>query len=579
MMRQRTVLLTAAMGAGLLALSPAWAAKDINLRATWDHAEQSAAPKTPVTPRDTSEDLIAADFESGMPATWFLDTANGSPGWQADIAANASSQFMPFPDHTTFAYVNSDGAGDGVTMDDMMMTDLFDIPEGVDCFLQFETLWNEGGTGDYQGFGEVLFASDGGDFVQIYDMNANGDVLAWDQVLIDLSEFAGSNFCQVAFHYWDDGNWSYGWGVDDVLLFTATGDEFPPEITAAPMYNHLDINAGIHLMADIVDPSDIMSAQIHYRMGGGEFMPVDMLPVAGDTWEGTIPGIGGPAIVEWKIVATDFSENENTAETESYYTEVSNEAWLHNDLIGDTSNGVGSPASPWECAVFFDPGVYPITLSEIEIGGFNNDVTDPDVTIDLRIWDDNAGEPGTVLFSSDGVTHPNADFGVFDVDPAIEVTGPFYVGCSVIANHRVYVDQPGYFWPGVNMLNIDGGGWDVMEDYEIEDNFMVHVFGTYDIDVDVEPTEILPRSMQLSGSYPNPFNPSTEIAFELASNQHVRLNIYNLNGELVEQLHNGMLPAGANQLTWNAEGLASGMYLAVLSNGVQQETIKLSLVR
>jgi hypothetical protein len=70
----------------------------------------------------------------------------------------------------------------------------------------------------------------------------------------------------------------------------------------------------------------------------------------------------------------------------------------------------------------------------------------------------------------------------------------------------------------------------------------------------------------LNGAYPNPFNPSTSIAFSLARAGHARLDVYTVDGRHVATLVDGALPAGPQAVTWqgdDAEGraVASGTYL------------------
>ena len=70
-----------------------------------------------------------------------------------------------------------------------------------------------------------------------------------------------------------------------------------------------------------------------------------------------------------------------------------------------------------------------------------------------------------------------------------------------------------------------------------------------------------PRSsFVLDQNYPNPFNPSTSIRFSLPSESHVRLAIYNLLGQTIVELQNGVLHAGNYERTWKAN-VASGLYL------------------
>jgi hypothetical protein len=61
-------------------------------------------------------------------------------------------------------------------------------------------------------------------------------------------------------------------------------------------------------------------------------------------------------------------------------------------------------------------------------------------------------------------------------------------------------------------------------------------------------------------NYPNPFNPSTTIRYQLPAQSHVTLEIFNVLGEKVAQLVNGLQAAGSHQQTFNGASYASGMY-------------------
>lgn len=72
-------------------------------------------------------------------------------------------------------------------------------------------------------------------------------------------------------------------------------------------------------------------------------------------------------------------------------------------------------------------------------------------------------------------------------------------------------------------------------------------------------------SFKLYGNYPNPFNPSTVIRFEIPERQQVTINIFNALGETVKELYEGELPKGVNEITWFAvdkfsSAVPSGVY-------------------
>ncbi|MDH3267971.1 MAG: T9SS type A sorting domain-containing protein [Ignavibacteria bacterium] len=74
--------------------------------------------------------------------------------------------------------------------------------------------------------------------------------------------------------------------------------------------------------------------------------------------------------------------------------------------------------------------------------------------------------------------------------------------------------------------------------------------------------ELLPTVYALEQNYPNPFNPSTTIEFSLPEDvSNVKLSIYNALGERVAELVNSSLTAGKYQYQWNAQNVATGMYI------------------
>jgi hypothetical protein len=77
---------------------------------------------------------------------------------------------------------------------------------------------------------------------------------------------------------------------------------------------------------------------------------------------------------------------------------------------------------------------------------------------------------------------------------------------------------------------------------------------------EIEPR--LPQQITLLQNYPNPFNAATTIRYSLPYKSVVSLSIYNLLGQQVETLFEGVQNPGEHELTWDASHLPSGIYFA-----------------
>ncbi len=91
--------------------------------------------------------------------------------------------------------------------------------------------------------------------------------------------------------------------------------------------------------------------------------------------------------------------------------------------------------------------------------------------------------------------------------------------------------------------------------------------------------ETQPVHFGLQQNYPNPFNPSTTIRYAIETQDHVRLQVYDVLGRVVVTLANEMHNAGEHTREWRAENAASGIYYCRLSAGLQTATIRMVLVR
>jgi len=158
------------------------------------------------------------------------------------------------------------------------------------------------------------------------------------------------------------------------------------------------------------------------------------------------------------------------------------------------------------------------------------------------------------------------------------------------------------YWNGeltdVPAIGVDSNGGDMYAGYcEAGDKVSFKVFDAstgnlLDMNVDggiewndmgisiVSMTDIvLPTEASLGNAYPNPFNPTTMLSYDVPSDMNVSLGIYDLRGRLVNELVNDLHGQGSYEITWNADQHASGVYMVKLVAGSTVEIQKIILIK
>lgn len=96
---------------------------------------------------------------------------------------------------------------------------------------------------------------------------------------------------------------------------------------------------------------------------------------------------------------------------------------------------------------------------------------------------------------------------------------------------------------------------------------------------DVVEVTVVPAQYELSQNYPNPFNPITTIRFSLPTETRLKINIYNMLGELVQTLAEGNYEAGYHKVTLNASSLPSGAYIYRIESDAFVQVKKMLLLK
>ncbi len=121
---------------------------------------------------------------------------------------------------------------------------------------------------------------------------------------------------------------------------------------------------------------------------------------------------------------------------------------------------------------------------------------------------------------------------------------------------------------------------------EINSVLAVPLFFTNDIEFVSVPSVVrsqsnlnIPAIFHLYPAFPNPFNPTTALSFQLSAFSYVNLTVYDIQGREVAKLINGWRDAGVHEITFDASELASGIYIYHLTAGEFNASGKMVLIR
>ena len=158
-----------------------------------------------------------------------------------------------------------------------------------------------------------------------------------------------------------------------------------------------------------------------------------------------------------------------------------------------------------------------------------------------------------------------------------------YIQSSFDVNIRIIdISNPenphlcGYYTTPDNAMDMSVGDeiifvadWGHFESYNVDDAVWVKP-GTQ--------TE-QPREFGMLNAYPNPFNQSSVVSYQLSANSNVNIKVYDITGREVARLVGGMKPAGQHQVVFDGSHLTSGVYFVRLEAGEFKQTRKILLIK
>ncbi len=224
----------------------------------------------------------------------------------------------------------------------------------------------------------------------------------------------------------------------------------------------------------------------------------------------------------------------------------------YDELGINRAYGPSSPADIWAGVKFTAPEAGKLTI--VDVGFWDNNVP-----YEVLVYDSFDGtSPGTLITS---VTDSAAQNGWYHValpqTMNVSAGQDFFVAVKII--NKAYGISFDYSTPtGRSYSSSDGVNYD--NDISAYGDINIRARIQTGTPTALEELLLTPEQFRLAQNYPNPFNPATVIEYNLPQKSMVKLEIFNTLGKRVAVLQNGVQPAGAHSINFDASGLASGVY-------------------
>ena len=167
--------------------------------------------------------LVSEDFESGsLPTGWMIQTQASDGGWNFGSADDLASTYWPLHDNGSLVTATNDDACDCDKSADYLIMPAVDLTGITALQLNFDMSFAGGSYNGNTEHAYIEYSTDGGSsWTQFMEIPGTLD-LPWVEQSVDLSAIAQANDgnVMIAFRYDDEGGWLFGFGVDNVLLYT-----------------------------------------------------------------------------------------------------------------------------------------------------------------------------------------------------------------------------------------------------------------------------------------------------------------------------------------------------------------------
>jgi hypothetical protein len=454
------------------------------------------------------------------------------------------------------------------------------------------------------------------------DMSSNAPDIAWDVAGVsnataehtlvrkpsvesgntDWASSAGTDASDSEWIVFEQNNWdnlgSHSQAVDaPVVVFNSVSPVFITDATE------------IEFTASITTPvGSVSSVVVKYGTSGQLVNESELYLESGDIWAGTIPaqqgnivlqmrvhatnseGVEGQSVIEERIIASSTP----SAIADLYSSQSSNEIVT---IKGIVTIGGGGLLYPTQTKAYVqDQSGRGLQLfdyelidgiergDEIEVVGYTGYYNTTYQIKDFEYRELSSGNalPNPIVVTPSGANSSDYEGTLISVTGNVTVVTPVSTtgtnltiddATSIMLWNSTGIDVSSFVVGYIGQFI--GIGSQYNDQYQLLVGYQTDITTVVAVDGEI----VVADRFDLISAYPNPFNPSTKLAFSIDIPSEIRLEIYDVSGKLVDNVASGFYQSGLHVLEWNASEFASGMYFVNLVKGSEMRTQKVMLLK
>lgn len=325
--------------------------------------------------------IFSDDFDTGLGA-W---TTTGQWGLTNSQAYNGSNSLADSP---SGSYLNN-------TSSTATIDSVFDLSTSLDANLYCKTKYDIENGFDYA----YIEASNnnGSSWTTIHTVNGEGFLSVWSDLSVNLGGFVGYSQVRVRVRMYTDGGYvADGIFIDSLRITKDSVDNAQPLILHDPEVHYegqIDTN---YEEVTITDISGVASAELYYTVDGGSAQILTPIDTNGDEYTFAIPPQEAGAYVDYWFQAVDSSAQANVATSEVFKYVHGNYIKYENAVVNFINSYTSTgPFTGTAMRMTLD-GITTVTTALI---GNYTDVNNPNDSIEIHVWEDNNGNPGSDLIT------------------------------------------------------------------------------------------------------------------------------------------------------------------------------------